>query len=139
MTNHADKAAGRKMNRARTIRGWRASDAAEPPREEAHDARTRSLLKLIPLWPGEIVAADAASAHKVVATLERALRAERRRGRAGHWSYDMNRHVALARALREERGRLAELRRATTARAGRDVQSNGGKMETKALTAAIAL
>ena len=138
MTDHADRATARTINRARQIRGWHAPANSEFPDEDMPDARTRALSRLIPLWPGEISAADACSALKVVATLERALRAERRRGRAGHWSYDMNRHLALARALREERVRLAELRRPTTAHAGSDLQSNGGKVETKALTATIA-
>lgn len=35
-----------------------------------------------------------------VARLTRALRAERRLGLAGHWSYDLNRHIALAQQLR---------------------------------------
>ena len=29
----------------------------------------------------------------IVARLERALRAERSRGRSGHWTYDLNRHI----------------------------------------------
>lgn len=80
------------------------------PDHDTQEARTRRLSRLIPLWPGEIEAEDAAAAERVVKALERALRGERRRGRAGHWSYDINRHLALARALREERARLAERR-----------------------------
>jgi hypothetical protein len=38
----------------------------------------------------------------VVPTLERALRAERRRGLAGHWTYNLARHVQLLRAYRAE-------------------------------------
>jgi hypothetical protein len=47
----------------------------------------------------------------IVARLARALRAERQRGRAGHWSYDLNRHIALAQALDAERRRLEGLNR----------------------------
>ena len=32
----------------------------------------------------------------------RSLRDERRRGQAGHWSYDLNRHIALAQAYAAE-------------------------------------
>lgn len=34
------------------------------------------------------------------ARLKAALRSERRRGRAGHWSYDLNRHLGLLQALK---------------------------------------
>jgi len=73
--------------------------------------RAKALTRLLPLWPAEIEAEDEAAAARIMMMLERALRAERQRGRAGHWCYDMNRHVALARALRTERARLTELRR----------------------------
>lgn len=33
------------------------------------------------------------------------------RGRAGHWSYDLNRHLALVEALKAERGALRHLMR----------------------------
>lgn len=84
--------------------------ADEGRHENSAEARTRRLSRLIPLWPREIASDDAASAEKIVRVLERALRGERRRGRGGHWSYDINRHLALARALRQERARLARLR-----------------------------
>jgi hypothetical protein len=51
------------------------------------------------------------AARALVARLARALRAERQRGRAGHWSYDLNRHIALAQALDAERRRLEKLSR----------------------------
>ncbi|HAH63923.1 MAG TPA: hypothetical protein DCL72_00255 [Rhizobiales bacterium] len=38
--------------------------------------------------------------------LRRALRAERRRGLAGHWSYDLNRHLGLLSAYKGELARL---------------------------------
>ncbi|WP_453960670.1 hypothetical protein [Amorphus suaedae] len=42
----------------------------------------------------------------VIARLERALRAERRRGISGHWTYDLNRHLALKQALASEHAGL---------------------------------
>ena len=38
----------------------------------------------------------------IVCKLRRALRAERRRGVAGHWTYDLARHVELLRVYRLE-------------------------------------
>jgi hypothetical protein len=40
-----------------------------------------------------------------IARLERALRSQRQLGRAGHWSYDLNRHFGLVQALKAERAR----------------------------------
>ncbi len=39
---------------------------------------------------------------KTLTALMRSLRDERRRGLAGHWSYDLNRHIALAQAYAAE-------------------------------------
>jgi hypothetical protein len=46
----------------------------------------------------------------IVARLERALRAERNRARSGHWTYDLNRHIALRQAHRAETECLVTLR-----------------------------
>jgi hypothetical protein len=46
---------------------------------------------------------------KLVALLERALRAERRRGLAGHWTYDLARHLQLLDACRAEKRALHAL------------------------------
>jgi hypothetical protein len=48
------------------------------------------------------------AARQVVQEIERALRRER--ARAGHWTYDLNRHIALHVAHRAETARLAQLR-----------------------------
>jgi len=112
MSERREQPDGRADARPRRIRSWHSpkpDDSA--PAVFATDARTRRLARLVPLWPSEIESTDVAAAEHVVAALERALRGERRRGRAGHWSYDLNRHMALSRALREERARLASLRR----------------------------
>ncbi len=48
------------------------------------------------------------AAKQVVEELERAMRRER--ARSGHWTYDLNRHIALHVAHRAETARLAALR-----------------------------
>lgn len=68
------------------------------PKKPAYNRNTQ-LPKLIGLWPGEIANI---TQEKIVGLLQKALRAERRRGQAGHWTYDLNRHIALAESLREE-------------------------------------
>lgn len=50
-----------------------------------------------------------------IARLKRALRSQRRLGRAGHWSYDLNRHFGLLQALKAE---LARSRAHTATGAG---------------------
>jgi Family of unknown function (DUF6477) len=69
--------------------------------------RSRDLPKLIALWPHELEDDSQEGAFRVLAKLRRALRVERRRGLAGHWSYDLNRHLGLLSAYK---GELASLR-----------------------------
>lgn len=52
---------------------------------------------------------DATPRQTAIARLRRALRAERQRGRAGHWAYDLNRHIGLLQALKSELARLERL------------------------------
>ena len=70
-------------------------------------SRARDLPKLIALWPHELDDQSQEGMFRVLAKLRRALRAERRRGLAGHWSYDLNRHLGLLSAYK---GELAGLR-----------------------------
>lgn len=49
-----------------------------------------------------IWAIDEESGNAATARLRRALRSERHRGRSGHWSYDLNRHIGLLQALKAE-------------------------------------
>jgi hypothetical protein len=70
-------------------------------------SRPRDLPKLIALWPHELADQSPEGIFRVLAKLRRALRAERRRGLAGHWSYDLNRHLGLLSAYK---GELAGLR-----------------------------
>ena len=70
-------------------------------------ARARDLPKLIALWPHELDDHSRAGSLNVLAKLRRALRAERRRALAGHWSYDLNRHLGLLSAYKGELARLS--------------------------------
>lgn len=64
--------------------------------------RRRDLPRLLPLWPHEIAPDDLAEHARLLARMRRALRIERQRGIAGHWTYDLARHAALLRAYRAE-------------------------------------
>ena len=71
--------------------------------------RLSQLPKLIGLWPSEMQDYSAAGTLKILALLRKALRSERSRGRSGHWTYDLNRHLALAESLKAERAHLRAL------------------------------
>ena len=64
--------------------------------------RARDLPRLLPLWPQEIEDWTNAGRLHLLAKLRRALRAERRRARSGHWTYDLNRHLGLLSAYKGE-------------------------------------
>jgi hypothetical protein len=68
--------------------------------------RELELPKLIGIWPSELRDDSAEQAARIIALLRKALRAQRRLGRAAHWTYDLNRHLALVEALRSETARL---------------------------------
>jgi hypothetical protein len=68
------------------------------------------LPKLIALWPHEIEDRSEAGSLHIIAKLRRALRAERRRALASHWSYDLNRHLALLSAYEGERAALGRVK-----------------------------
>lgn len=69
--------------------------------------RARDLPRLLALWPHEIKDRSETGRLHLLAKLRRALRAERRRARAGHWSYDLNRHLGLLSAYKGELAALA--------------------------------
>jgi Family of unknown function (DUF6477) len=71
--------------------------------------RGRHLPHLIPIAMDRLADLNIDSHRSIVTKLARALRAERSRGRAGHWTYDLNRHIALLQAYEAER-RLLEKR-----------------------------
>ena len=64
--------------------------------------RQRDLPGLVPLWPEELLDKNPIAHRRLVMKLHRALRAERNRGLAAHWSYDLMRHTNLLHAYRHE-------------------------------------
>jgi hypothetical protein len=76
-------------------------NSADRDRQAAYQRR-RDLPRLLPLWPHEIEPATLADHARLLARMRRALRLERQRGIAGHWTYDLARHAALLRAYRAE-------------------------------------
>ena len=71
-----------------------------------HYERARHLRRLLPLAPEDFSQRDAATTQRILLRLAHAMREERRRGRMGHWTYDLNRHIALAQAYRAEKTAL---------------------------------
>lgn len=86
------------------LRAWRAIDAAVATGVKTYDRA--DLVRLMAIGPNELACDDSAAERRLVLRIARALRGERSRGRAGHWTYDLNRHLALAQAYRAERARL---------------------------------
>lgn len=116
------------------VRAWRAPPARSDRQLDAQASeRGLRLSRLVPLWPAQIDMPGEAAARRVIHALERALREERRRGRAGHWSYDINRHLALARALRDERARMADPRKMPDTACKTARRPHAGTPETKSL------
>jgi hypothetical protein len=71
--------------------------------------RSRVLPRLLPLALARLPVHEPALTAAILIRLARGLRSERRLGRAGHWTYDVNRHIALAQAFRAERHTLERL------------------------------
>lgn len=72
--------------------------------QPARDAR--ELGRLAALWPWEMQGARREDRLRLLSRLRMALRQERRRGQAGHWSYDLARHAQLVTAYRTELSRF---------------------------------
>lgn len=89
----------------KTDRTLRVSAAAAA--HAADIARRNELARLLPLWPRELADLSISGRRDLIKVLERALRGERKRGRAGHWTYDVARHAALIRNHRAECRSLA--------------------------------
>jgi hypothetical protein len=85
---------------ARTPR--RSSIRAIRPAQRQHDERRMAIAKVLALWPHELADESVHGRERILAKLQQALRAERRRGLCGHWTYDLARHVELLRIYREE-------------------------------------
>jgi hypothetical protein len=88
------------------LAGNSAASAHRNPPALSDSARRAGLSRLLPLWPHEISDLSIAGRRRIIATLEKALRAERRRGHAGHWAYDLARHAALVKNLKSESAAL---------------------------------
>jgi hypothetical protein len=67
------------------------------------------IARLLLLWPHEVEDGSREGRERLLARLRSALRAERRRGIAGHWTYDLARHVELLRVYRTELEALGSL------------------------------
>jgi hypothetical protein len=76
------------------------------PSQPAIDRRV-ALSRLLALWPHELEDESAEARLRVLDRLRKALRAERQRGLAGHWTYDLARHIELLRLYRAELAILA--------------------------------
>ncbi len=85
----------------------RSLDAVVAAGVEAY-RRDRALPRLARATPAELADGSPGMRRTLLARLARALRAERNRGRAGHWTYDLNRHIALRQAYLAERASLSE-------------------------------
>ncbi len=92
------------------------SSSILPAQNQYSDPRTlvrrAELQRLLPMWPHELADLSLNGRRRILQFLARALREERRRCRAGHWTYDLARHAALARHMTWERGELEKLQRA---------------------------
>lgn len=64
--------------------------------------RAKNLVRVLPLMAGACEGPEPDTTRLIVRGLAQALRRERRLGRAGHWTYDLNRHMALAQAWKAE-------------------------------------
>jgi hypothetical protein len=78
-------------------------------KEKSSFERRLYLPRVLAIGPGELDDPGEEAARRIVRRLAAALRSERTRGRAGHWTYDLNRHVALIQAYKAERRRLVQL------------------------------
>lgn len=68
----------------------------------AYDRR-KHLKQLLPIATAQIEDQTPETGKWITLRLAGALRQERKRGRAGHWAYNLNRHLALLQAYRGER------------------------------------
>lgn len=72
--------------------------------------RSRDLPGLIRLDPFAPVPTTQKDVEAILTRLTAALRAERNRARSGHWTYDLNRHIALRQAYLAEAERLQSMK-----------------------------
>ncbi|WP_261967330.1 DUF6477 family protein [Prosthecodimorpha staleyi] len=75
--------------------------------EASRYKREHALPRLLPIGPDLLADQGRAARLHVLKLLARALRGERSRGRAGHWTYSLDRHLALITAYRAEKAALS--------------------------------
>ncbi|MEO3387865.1 cytoplasmic protein [Mesorhizobium sp. CAU 1741] len=64
------------------------------------DARQRAALFILAgIELSDLASGSASGQHRLIARLRRLIERERQRGIRRHWSYDLNRHIALKQAL----------------------------------------
>jgi Family of unknown function (DUF6477) len=103
MTNSIEKIGTSRSHRRTTFaRGGAESIGAIVRAGAEHYQRERHLPCLVPIGSDRLTDPDIETHREIVATLARSLRAERNRGRAGHWTYDLNRHIGLRQAYLAE-------------------------------------
>jgi hypothetical protein len=83
---------------------------------------------------GEAQNADMATRARIALKLERLIERERLRGARGHWSYDLNRHIALKQALdrlrpagRDDRAKSIETKNGSVQTKRRSIKENGAR------------
>lgn len=97
--------ANKEAGHGRKSHHWRPAPAAGV---EAYQ-RARFLPRLIAATPADIADTGIERSADLLRRLRRALQRERHLGRIGHWTYDLNRHIALVQAVGAESSRLKEL------------------------------
>lgn len=75
--------------------------------DAARDMRSKELAALLGIREAQARDGSLAGRLKVIAKLKSARRVEIARGRSGSWLYDVNRHLNLCAALRQEYNSLA--------------------------------
>lgn len=68
----------------------------------ANYIREVDLISLIALWPKELEDYSLKGTEIIIRKLRSAIRTERKSGKMGHWSYNLNKHAALVRVLKKE-------------------------------------
>jgi len=86
----------------RRIAARRRSQPQASSRQEKPYDRRKELARVLPLWPRELEDDSRQARARILGKLHSARRAERRRGIAGHWTYDLARHRELLRVWRLE-------------------------------------
>jgi hypothetical protein len=89
--------------------GGRRAPGASGELRQSDEERRALIARLLLLWPHEVENGSREARERLLARLRSALRAERGRGIAGHWTYDLARHVELLRAYRTELAALDSL------------------------------